>query len=105
MYRVLCMSPTQQERRQLLSANEAGLAARALARRHRVLQAVVVPFSHRLMHYRTMHYELSPSTTTRGVARSLAAPDRQEPPPVGPFLGARLRHPPRVSAFPIGIRH
>ena len=42
----------------LLEGREATVAARALARRHRVLQAVVVPLGHRLMRYRTMHYEL-----------------------------------------------
>jgi PPOX class probable F420-dependent enzyme len=42
----------------LLTADEAHIAARALARRHPVLQRVVVPLAHRLMHYRTMHYEL-----------------------------------------------
>jgi hypothetical protein len=30
-----------------------------LVRRHRVLQAMLVPLSHRLMRYKTMHYELS----------------------------------------------
>jgi uncharacterized protein len=34
------------------------LAARALSRRHRVLQAVLVPLAHRLLRYRTLHYEL-----------------------------------------------
>jgi len=42
----------------LLDGAEAKLAARALARRHRVLQAVVVPVTHRLARYQTMHYEL-----------------------------------------------
>lgn len=42
----------------LLDGAEAKLAARTLARRHRVLQAVVVPVMHRLARYRTMHYEL-----------------------------------------------
>ena len=40
--------------------DQARVAARALARRHRVLQAVLVPAMHRLMRYRTMHYELRP---------------------------------------------
>jgi uncharacterized protein len=42
----------------LLSGGEAQVAARALARRHRLLQAVLVPFAHRMRHYQTMHYEL-----------------------------------------------
>ena len=41
-----------------LSGNQAKIAAKALARRHRVLQAVVVPMTHRIMGYRTIHYEL-----------------------------------------------
>jgi uncharacterized protein len=41
-----------------LEGPEAQVAARALARRHRLLQAVVVPLAHRVMRYRTMHYEL-----------------------------------------------
>jgi uncharacterized protein len=45
-------------RARLLAGREAQVAARALARRHRLLQAVVVPLGHRLMRYRTMHYEL-----------------------------------------------
>ena len=44
----------------LLDGEQARIAARALARRHRVLQAVLVPLTHRLMHYQTMHYELRP---------------------------------------------
>ncbi|HTX26830.1 MAG TPA: PPOX class F420-dependent oxidoreductase [Streptosporangiaceae bacterium] len=44
----------------LLEGEHARVAARALARRHRILQAVVVPAAHRLMRYRTMHYELQP---------------------------------------------
>ena len=42
----------------LLDGEQARIAARALARRHRMLQGLLVPVSHRLMRYRTMHYEL-----------------------------------------------
>jgi len=42
----------------LLDGDQARLAARALARRHPVLQGVLVPLAHRLMRYHTMHYEL-----------------------------------------------
>jgi PPOX class probable F420-dependent enzyme len=42
----------------LLSGEDERIAANALARRHRVLQGVVVPLTHRLLGYRTMHYEL-----------------------------------------------
>ena len=44
----------------LLDGEPACVAARALARRHRILQAIVVPTVHRLMRYHTMHYELVP---------------------------------------------
>jgi PPOX class probable F420-dependent enzyme len=50
--------PAIEARATLLDGADAKLAARTLARRHRVLQAVVVPLSHRLARYRTMHYEL-----------------------------------------------
>ena len=43
----------------LLSGADARRAAKVLATRHRVLQAVLVPLLHRLMRYRTMHYELT----------------------------------------------
>jgi hypothetical protein len=42
----------------LLTNDQARIAAQALARRHRVLQGILVPLAHRLMRYRTMHYEL-----------------------------------------------
>jgi uncharacterized protein len=52
--------PAVRARATLLEGEQARIAARALARRHRILQAVIVPAAHRLMRYRTMHYELSP---------------------------------------------
>ncbi len=52
--------PAVQARATLLDGEQARIAARALGRRHRVLQAILVPTAHRLMHYRTMHYELIP---------------------------------------------
>jgi PPOX class probable F420-dependent enzyme len=42
----------------LLESGPAAVAARALARRHRLLQGVLVPLFHRLRGYRTLHYEL-----------------------------------------------
>jgi uncharacterized protein len=51
--------PALDARATLLDASEAKVAARALAHRHRVLHAVVVPLVHRLSRYRTMHYELT----------------------------------------------
>jgi uncharacterized protein len=50
--------PAIQARATLLGDAEASAAAAALARRHRVLQGVLVPMAHRLARYRTMHYEL-----------------------------------------------
>jgi uncharacterized protein len=58
--------PTQTTRARLLSGAEATVAARALSRRHRVLQAVLVPMTHRLMRYRTLHYELLAVDPTAG---------------------------------------
>ena len=52
--------PAIRARATLLDGEQARVAARALARRHRVLQAILVPAAHRLMHYQTMHYELIP---------------------------------------------
>ena len=49
-----------QARATLLEGEQARVAARALARRHRVLQGILVPTAHRLMRYHTMHYELAP---------------------------------------------
>jgi PPOX class probable F420-dependent enzyme len=43
----------------LLDGEQADVAARALARRHPILQGVLVPTAHRVLRYRTMHYELS----------------------------------------------
>jgi uncharacterized protein len=50
--------PAVRARAILLDGEQAHVAARALARRHRILQAILVPAAHRLMRYRTMHYEL-----------------------------------------------
>jgi PPOX class probable F420-dependent enzyme len=53
--------PAVHARVRLLDGAEAMVAARALARRHRFLQRWLVPVTHRLMRWRTMHYELLPS--------------------------------------------
>ena len=45
-------------RSRLLEGAEAKHAARAIARRQPILQGVLVPLAHRLMRYRTLHYEL-----------------------------------------------
>ena len=52
--------PVIDARATLLGDDQARIAARALARHHRLLQAVLVPLAHRLMRYQTMHYELQP---------------------------------------------
>lgn len=54
--------PTVHARASLLSDGDANTAAKALARRHRLLQAVLVPLAHRVMRYETMHYELRTET-------------------------------------------
>ena len=46
-------------RSRLLTGDEAAHAARAIARRQRILQGILVPLTHRLMRYRTVHYELT----------------------------------------------
>jgi len=52
--------PAMAARSRLLSGEEARTAARSIARRQRVLQGVLVPLMHKLMRYRTLHYELAP---------------------------------------------
>ena len=52
--------PAISARATLLDGVRARVAARALARRHRILQAILVPTAHRLRRYRTLHYELVP---------------------------------------------
>jgi uncharacterized protein len=44
----------------LLNGEQTRATPRALRRRHRLLQAVLVPLAHRLLGYQTMHYELRP---------------------------------------------
>src|SRR5689334_2976862 len=50
--------PGIRARATLLSDDQAKLAAKALARRHPLLQAALVPVAHRIFGYRTMHFEL-----------------------------------------------
>src|SRR4051812_14109954 len=50
--------PAVRARATPLSGADAPLAARAPAPPHRPLQRVLVPLTHRLMRWRTMHYEL-----------------------------------------------
>jgi PPOX class probable F420-dependent enzyme len=50
--------PPVHARATLLDGGQERIAAEALARRHRVLQGLLVPLAHRLLRYQTMHYEL-----------------------------------------------
>ena len=50
-------------RSRLLEGEEAERAARAIAHRQPLLQGVLVPVAHRLMRYRTLHYELMADAT------------------------------------------
>lgn len=50
--------PPVQARATLLDGEQARVAAQALARQHRVLQGLLVPLAHRVMRYRTLHYEV-----------------------------------------------
>jgi uncharacterized protein len=59
-FRGKARGPAVPSRATLLAGTDADVAARALARRHRLLQGIAVPLAHRLMRYRTMHYELHP---------------------------------------------
>jgi hypothetical protein len=54
------VGPAVTARATLLEGEQAGVAASALARRHPILQGILVPMAHRLLRYQTMHYELSP---------------------------------------------
>ena len=54
------LGPPVHARAILLEGEQAQIAARALARSHRVLQGLLVPLAHRLRGYQTMHYELRP---------------------------------------------
>ena len=54
----------------LLSGDEAKQAAKALGRKYRILQGVLVPLAHRLARQRTLHYEV----TVVDVASELPTP-------------------------------
>lgn len=68
-------SAAEPARAQLLGTGDAKLAAKALAQRHRVLQPVLVPLTHRLMRYRTMHYELIPHDRCHGSGGASLVPE------------------------------
>jgi len=52
--------PTFAAQAALLDDTDARLAAESLAARHPLLQGIAVPFAHRLLRVRTLHYELLP---------------------------------------------
>ena len=52
--------PAIHARARVLDGDEVTRAARALARKHRVLHGIVVPLLHRLRHNTTVHLELTP---------------------------------------------
>lgn len=54
------VGPSVTARATLLDGEQAGVAASALARRHPILQGILVPLAHRVLRYQTLHYELSP---------------------------------------------
>src|SRR5690348_9898721 len=63
--------PPIHARARLLDGEEARTAARTLAGRHHVLQAIMVPLYHRLRGFRTLHYELCASVDREAHARPL----------------------------------
>jgi PPOX class probable F420-dependent enzyme len=58
--------PALAARARLLDGDDAEAARRALARRHPVLQRVLVPAVHRLLGYTTLHYEVTQNGHRRG---------------------------------------
>ena len=52
--------PAIHARARVLSGEEAAAASRAIARKHPIMQGLMVPLAHRLRGYRTMHLELTP---------------------------------------------
>jgi PPOX class probable F420-dependent enzyme len=52
--------PAIRARLRLLSGDEDKHAASALRRKHRIVHGFLVPLSHRLARYKTLHYEVTP---------------------------------------------
>jgi len=59
----------------LLEGAEARRASLLLARRHPMLQGWAVPVSHKLMKYRTQHYEFVPSDLNHDIESMEGCPD------------------------------
>ena len=62
------LGPLVRAQATLLEGEQAAVAARALGRHHRLLQGILVPVAHRLLGYRTMHYELELDPVTSEAA-------------------------------------
>jgi PPOX class probable F420-dependent enzyme len=54
------IGPAIRARARVLSGEEAAVASHAIARKQPILQGILVPLSHRLRHYKTVHLELKP---------------------------------------------
>ena len=54
--------PKVQATARLLEGEASRHAAELIERKHRLLQGVMVPFFHRLKRYKTLHFELTPSS-------------------------------------------
>jgi len=67
--------PAIRAQARLLDGEEAKFAARALARKHRILQGILVPLAHRLARYKTLHYELTPAVDAASDPPSPSPPD------------------------------
>jgi hypothetical protein len=52
--------PAVRVRARLLSGDEATQAGRALRRKYRIVHGILVPLTHRLRGYKTVHFELTP---------------------------------------------
>lgn len=59
-FRAKPAGPAVGAKSRLLAGDEARHAARAVSRRQPLLQGVLVPAFHRIMGYKTLHYELTP---------------------------------------------
>jgi uncharacterized protein len=57
---------THPARARRLDGHDADLARRTLARRSPILQGLLVPWAHRLLRYRTVHYELTARDSNSG---------------------------------------
>jgi PPOX class probable F420-dependent enzyme len=54
------IAPGIRAQARLLSDEEAEIAAKAIERKYRIIQGILVPLAHRLTRAKTLHYELAP---------------------------------------------